>query len=160
MHTIRPRLLLVAAVAAATALPATASAKCTAGVHPYGGVQARTFCGPASASVSVGGKKAVLKGGQCDRTKDYFTINVGTTLLGTSSKRPDYFGITVGKTLGAGKAAGKDGTYTGAAVAIVTKNTTYAVTQSSVTLAGGRTKGTFSGTAIGGGKVSGSFACE
>ncbi len=76
------------------------------------------------------------------------------------SKRPDYFGITVGKTLGAGKAAGKDGTYTGAAVAIVTKNTTYAVTQSSVTLAGGRTKGTFSGTAIGGGKVSGSFACE
>jgi hypothetical protein len=45
----------------------------------------------------VGGQKTTLKGGECQVTKNGFTINIGTILLGVDSpNRPDYFGITVG----------------------------------------------------------------
>ena len=138
------------------------AATCHAGVHPYAGGQARTFCGKASAKVSVPGVTATIKGGSCQKTSKYFTINIGTIVLtGNPPKRPDYFGITVGRTpLGGGGApAGHDGTYTGGAVAFVIKNKRSALMNAVVKLAGNRTKGSFSGALFGGGTASGTFSC-
>ena len=136
------------------------AATCHAGVHPYGSGQARTFCGNASAKVSVPGVTATIKGGNCQKTSKYFTINIGTVVLsGNPPKRPDYFGITVGQTPLGGKPAGHDGTYTGGAVSFVTKNKRYALINAVVTLTGNRTKGSFSGMLFGGGAASGTFSC-
>lgn len=150
----------------ATALAGSAGsaegAKCKAGVHKFGSVQARTFCGPGSATATVGGKTFAFKGGNCVKTKKYLTINLGTIVLGqTSKKRPEYFGITVGKTPLGGTPAPKDGTYSGDAVAFVHLNKGYGVGGSSVTLTNGRTRGTFTGKTFSGQiPVSGSFRCK
>jgi hypothetical protein len=153
------RLLLAVLVAAPLALPAGASARCRAGVHSFGSVQARTFCGPASVAATIAGARVTLKGGQCDRTKDDFSINIGTVVLGTTARRkPDYFGITVGRTLGT-KAAGKDGVYPNAAIALDFANKGYAVLHSALTLRSGRSRGTFAGRTLEGKTVSGTFRC-
>lgn len=140
--------------------PSAASARCKAGVHPFGKLTARTFCGPATAKVTVDGVTTSYKGGRCTRTGTYLTINIGTAVLGqTKKKRPPYFGITVGKPA-SGTPAPTDGTYTGAAVAFVITGASHALLGSSVTLAAHRTKGTFSGSLIGPDTpVTGSFRC-
>jgi len=101
-----------------------------------------------------------LQGGSCERTSDYLTINVGTIVLsGTAKDPPDYFGMTAGKPAG-GQSAGQDGTYVDdAAIAFVIKHKRYAVLQPTVVLKGGRTGGSFSGTLLTGGPVSGTFHC-
>jgi len=157
------RIALPIAALGAAILPSSAAAKCTAGTHKFeGSVQARTFCGPASTTLTAANSKVTIKGGECTPTKDYFTINIGTVVLGASKKtHPDYFGITVGKTPGStGKAAGKDGTYKDGVVSVVSKGKSFSLTKSSITLKNGRTAGTFSGTSFEGGKVSGSFRCD
>jgi len=115
---------------------------------------ATTFHGPARASVTFGGKHVSFHGGNCRRTKDYFTINIGRT-----GKGP-YFGSTVGKTPFGGAPAGHDGTYTkNALVTFITGGKSYAVAHTKLTLKGGRTRGTFTGTLLSGAAVSGSFHC-
>ncbi len=153
--------IAVAAAALVLALPATASAKCKPGVHKYGTGRARTFCGKAKATVSIGGHKSTLKGGSCRRMSQGFTLNIGTILLGVDSpKRPDYFGISIGRPAYSTPAP-KDGTYTGnSAIAFVLKHKKYGVLKPTVTLTSGRTKGSFSGTLLGSGApVSGTFSC-
>ena len=136
---------------------------CNPGVHTFSGsTKARTFCGPARATVLVGGKKFTFKGGNCQRGKKYLTINIGTVVLGSTSKpRPEYFGITVGKTQAGGTPAPKDGTYDDAVIAVVHNHKGYPIGNSSVTLTGGRTKGTLAGQLAGSGAaVTGSFRCK
>jgi hypothetical protein len=159
--------LTTACIALACLAGLTASAEgkkaCKPGVHTFSGsTKARTFCGPARATVTVGGKTFTFKGGNCQRGKKYLTINIGTVVLGSTSKpRPEYFGITVGKTAAGGTPAPKDGTYDSAVIAVVHKHKGYPIGNSSVTLMGGRTKGTFTGTLAGSGDaVSGSFRCQ
>jgi hypothetical protein len=153
---------LATAVAALTWLAPAASAKptCHPGVHKVGSAEARTFCGPAEATVNLPGGKVKLQGGSCTRTSGYLTVNIGTTVLSTTASHPpNYFGITVGKPAGS-QPAGHDGTYVDdAAIAFVIKHKRYAVIQPTVVLKGGRTLGSFSGTLLTGGPVSGSFHC-
>jgi hypothetical protein len=153
---------LAVVVAAPTASSRTA---CTAGVIPFGGVQARVFCGPATATIHVGGKTLSFKGGACERTSKYVSVNIGTVVLGqTTKKKPDYFGLDVGQIPGStGKPAPKDGAYTGGVVAVVAGGKSYAVRGDNVkiTLSGGRSKGILAGTLLfgGAGPVTGSFSC-
>lgn len=153
---------LTTAVAACAllALPASAAARCHPGVHKVGSAEARTFCGKARATVTMSGRTVTLAGGSCKRTSDYFTINIGTVVLSpTAPNPPNYFGITVGKPAGS-QAAGKDGTYMDdGAISFVIKHKRYAVTNPTVVLKGGRTRGSFSGTLFSGGHVSGTFHC-
>lgn len=153
----------VCAAALAAAVGAgPAAAACTAGVHPYGGVQARTFCGPAKATLKLGGKTYTFAGGQCERGPAYLTVNIGTVVLGTTSKpKPEYFGMTVGKApIVGGTPAKKDGTYVPQALTANHANVSYVILQAKVTLAGSRTKGTFTGAPLGkSGTATGSFSC-
>jgi hypothetical protein len=157
-------LCLAAAGGLASAGPARTA--CTPGVISFdGSTKARVFCGPAKATIHVGGKTLTFKNGSCERTSKYVSVNIGTVVLGpTTKKKPDYFGIDVGQIPGStAKPAAKDGTYTGGAVAIVSGGKSYAVRGDTVkiTLGGNRSKGTLAGTLIfgGSGAVTGSFSC-
>jgi hypothetical protein len=151
------RLLVALAIAAAFTVAASAFASpahtsCTPGMTKVGGTPARTFCGPAKATVHIGGTTVQLKGGQCETTSAGWSINIGTVVLGVTSKaKPEYFGIS-------GKA--KAGTQSNAAVAITHAGKGYAVTGNKVTLKPGLKSGTFSGTAFGeSSPITGSFTC-
>lgn len=110
----------------------------------------RTFCGPAKATVHYGAKTWSFSQGQCSTTGGYFTVNIGTVVLGVTSKpKPEYFGLTV---------QGKKPV----AIAINHAGKGYALRldTAKVTVAPNKKKGTFSGTVFAGAtKVSGSFSC-
>jgi hypothetical protein len=144
----------VAVAALATAAFATTSAQsaaaCTAGVTKVGGTPARTFCGPAKATVKIGAATVAYKQGMCSRSSMGFTINIGTVVLGNAKTKPEYFGITV---------QAKPGAHANSAVAVVHANRSYAVL-GTVTLAAGLKSGTFSGKVFGSRtKIAGSFHC-
>lgn len=144
---------------AAWARPQTAA--CTAGVHPFGGTSARTFCGPAKATLVVSGVTIRFAGGSCERGAQYVALNIGTIVLGTTTKpKPEYFGLLVGKTaLTGGTPAAHDGTFTAQAVSAHHANKGYAILSSRVKLTDNRARGTFTGRMLGGGNVHGSFRC-
>jgi hypothetical protein len=150
----RRTLIGVAVAALAAAALGTASAHsaaaCTAGVTKVGGSPARTFCGPAKATVKIGAATVAYKQGICSRSSAGFTINLGTVVLGNAKNKPEYFGITV-------KAS--PGTHANSAVAVVHAHKSYAVL-GTVTLKAGLKSGTFSGKAFGSPtKITGSFSC-
>jgi hypothetical protein len=136
--------------ASALASPQHASS-CVAGVKKINGVSARTFCGPAKATVHVNGKTVLYKGGECSKSSFGWSINIGTVVLGSLSKKPEYFGIT---------AESKAGTQANGAVAVVHGGKSLAVTGSTITLKPGLKSGSFSGKVFGAPtRVTGSFTC-
>jgi hypothetical protein len=136
--------------AAAFAAPQRASS-CVAGVKKINGVSARTFCGPAKATVHINGKTVFYKGGACSKSSFGWSINIGTVVLGTLAKKPEYFGITTGA---------KAGTQSNGAVAVVHGGKGVAVTGGAITLKAGLKSGTFSGKVFGAPtRVTGSFTC-
>jgi len=141
-------LVVVAPAAAGTASPARA-AGCTPGVRTVDGSPARVFCGPAKATVHVGGKTLAFSGGLCERSGGMYVLNMGTFFAGGSKSPRPYFGLLIAKP--------KPGTYKGQALSFrsggVSKSSFADVTLK--TLHGG----TFSGKLIGGGTVTGSFTC-
>jgi hypothetical protein len=148
---------LVVAVGPAAARPA-----CTPGVKTADGVTERTFCGPAKATVHDGAKTFVFSDGECEKTSKYVAVNIGTVVLGTTSKpKPNYFGLDVGQIPGTtGKPAAKDGSYPAAALALDYGGKGYLATGVKVVLAGNRTHGSLSGSALGSSaKVTGTFSC-
>jgi hypothetical protein len=154
-------------MAAATALAAPARVArqaCTPGITSVGGVTARTFCGPAKATADVGGKTLVFKGGSCERTSKYLSLQIGTVVLGqTKKKKPDYFGIDVGAYPGSTtKPAAKDGKYVGGVIAIEYQGKGYLLRgdTAKITLAGGRSRGSFTASILfGSGSAGGTFSC-
>jgi hypothetical protein len=159
-------IILVAAVAATAALagPAAngATSACREGTTTVGGGAARVFCGGATAVARIGGKKLSFRNGRCETTSDYLTVNLGTIVLGSSSKaKPEYFGLTVGRLpVGGGTPAAKDGTFHNGIVALVHAGKSYLLRgNATVVLKNGRTRGTFKTTLLEGGTVTGSFAC-
>src|SRR4051794_16097104 len=134
--TRRVALALLSAALAAAAItglagPAAGAKKCKPGVHKFdGSTKARTFCGPASAKVTLlpGQTPVKFKPGECEIHKKYVTINLGTIVLGpTDKKRPEYFGLNVGRTPAGGTPAPKDGTYDGATISFRHKDQGYAL---------------------------------
>ena len=144
--------LLVTLTVAATAFaaPERASA-CVPGVKKINGVTARTFCGPAKATVHVNGKTISYKGGECSKSSFGWSLNIGTVLLGNLQQKPEYLGI-------AGTA--KAGPQTKASVAVVHAHKGLAIATATVTLKAGLKAGTFSGKVFGEPtRVTGSFTC-
>ena len=157
-------LAALTATAAPASLAGPARSACMPGLTSFGGTQARVFCGPAKATVKIGGKTLSFKGGSCERTSKYLAINVGTVVLGTTTKKkPDYFGLDVGAIPGStAKPAGRDGTYTGGVIAIDFGGKPYLLRgdTAKITLSGGRTKGTFGAAGLlGSGGGTGTFSC-
>jgi len=129
------------------------------GVHEINGVNARTFCGPASVTFTLGGDAHELKGGECTSSGDTFAINIGTIVLGELSPKPDYFGMTIITPDGAPVA---DGKATGApALAGDIGGTAFAMkTDGTVTMKNNLTAGDFDGaTFTGPSPIKGSFTC-
>jgi hypothetical protein len=147
--------LVAAAALAALALAAQAPARtdCTAGVKTVKGVTYRTFCGSAHSTLHLGGKTYAFAGGSCDSTASAFTINIRTITLPPGKPKYRYFGITV--------FTRKDGTFTNQAVAWQFPNgKSGSLLHTTIKLAGGRKKGTFSGTTLAGNaKGFGTFSC-
>lgn len=161
----RSMIVIVVAVAAAAGLAGEggAAAACSPGVHPFGTVTARTFCGPARATIVVGGKTIrIAGGGSCERGAAYVAVNIGTVVLGaTTRSKPEYFGLVVGKApMVGGTPARTDGTYVAKALTANHAGKGYAILGATVMLQGNRTRGTFSGTTFGSGtRITGSFSC-
>jgi hypothetical protein len=159
-------IVLLLAAASVVAVPTAASRTvCPHGVISFGGAQARVFCGPAKATLHIGGKTFTFKNGACTRTSKYVSVNIGTVVLGTTTKKkPDYFGLDVGRIPGSkAKPAASDGRYTGGTISIAYGGKSYAVRgdTAKITLGGNRSRGTLSGTLLfgGSGPVTGSFSC-
>ena len=135
---------------------------CKPGVRPFGGVSSRTFCGPATARVYVGGRTLVFTEGTCVTTTAYVSVNIGTVVLGQTTKRqPNYFGLDIGRIPGSGAPpARKDGTYrSGTVLTIEFGGTAYDVLSGVATLQGHRSHGTVRGKAFSGQDVTGTFHC-
>jgi hypothetical protein len=153
---------IVLAVLVAGHAAGAAEQACTPGVRKVNGSLARVFCGPATVTVVVAGKRVFFRNGECERTAAYFTINVGIVGLDPNAKRrPDYFGITVGRTpfTTKSKPAGKDGAYVDPLIAFTTRGEGYTLGKGArLVLRNGRRAGSFSGVAAGR-RVTGTFRC-
>jgi hypothetical protein len=142
----------VAGVSLAAAAPSATA--CTAGVSKIGGFTARTFCGPARATVHVGGKTLSFSGGQCAISMGYWTVNIGTIELGQPHKTRSYFGIALIKPSHA------DGSYPGVSFAFNVPGKSYSVSNATLILRNGGKSASFSGAVTtGGGRVTGSVTC-
>ncbi|MBA3718471.1 MAG: hypothetical protein H0W87_09640 [Actinobacteria bacterium] len=156
------RRLVVAVLLAALSVTAAASgatksaSACKPGVHTVGKTTYRVFCGPASATVRMGGKTQSFRNGSCLKVgiTRVFTISIGTLTISKGKARYSYLGITV-------PSANHDGVYTRAIIAWAFGGTRYALYNVKLRLMGNRTRGTFSGRVVGKrGTVSGSFRCK
>src|SRR5262249_62348585 len=139
------RLVFISVVLAALAWTAQAPARpaCTAGVRTSSGVTYRTFCGPAKATVHVGGKTYMFSGGSCDTTSPAFQIHIGTIPLPPGKPKYRYFGIAV--------FTKHDGTFANQAISWQFPNGMHgSLYRAKIVLRGGRAKGTFSGVTIAG----------
>ena len=146
------------AVCAATALGTTALASgsapsvtaCVAGVKKINGVSARTFCGPAKATVKLNGRSVFYKGGECSKSIGLFSVNIGTVVLGNVKNKPEYFGVTASAKAGVQARQGVSVVHVGKSRSMI----------GTVKLNAGLKGGTFSGKVFGSSAViSGSFTC-
>ncbi len=154
MKHVKVVLVLTAALGAGwtDASASTETSPCKEGTSTTNGVTHRTFCGPGSATVKVGGKFLFFKGGSCRQTPFGFGVNIGSNTVAPAKPDRKYFGI--------GLLAKKDGTYSGigAAVGWQVSGQRHELSGERVTLTNGKTRGTFSGM-LDGSKVTGSFTC-
>jgi hypothetical protein len=143
---------IYAAVASAAPQPQSVSA-CTPGAKTIGGAPARVFCGPAKATVQVGGTTYRFANGACQRAPG-FTVNIGT--LGFGSSKLSYFGVSLPRAA--------VGAYTGKQVTVsfnvgARRFSLSPSAGTKVVLAAGLRSGTFSGRDLSGRAVKGSFTC-
>jgi hypothetical protein len=126
------------------------AAACVPGVKKINGVSARTFCGPAKATVKMNGTTVSYKGGQCSKSAGLLAVNIGTVVLGNLKNKPQYLGVA---------ANAKAGVQNRQTIAIVHAGKSKAII-GTVTIKAGLRAGTFSGKVFGSSAViSGSFTC-
>lgn len=143
------------AAASAVAAPAATTA-CKPGVHTLGKATYRVFCGPASATVKMGGRTHSFRNGTCLKVgvTHVFAMSIGTLTISKGKPRYSYLGITV-------PAANHDGIYKHVAIAWSYGGKRYTLYNVTLRLAANRTRGTFSGRVVGrAGKATGSFRCR
>jgi hypothetical protein len=155
---VRRALVLAAllALSAAAGSEASSAAACKPGVHRAGDVAYRVYCGPASASVKVGGKTYAFRHGSCLRAgiTRVFTMSIGKLTIGKGKPRYSYFGVTV-------PSANHDGTYRSAVVTWAIGATRYSLSNVKLRLTNNQTRGSFSGRLIGKrASATGSFRCK
>ena len=142
--------ILVASVLASAAPAGAGAATCSPGVKAIAGASARTFCGPAKATVKLNGKAVSYSGGICSTSIGLFSVNVGTVVLGKVPNAPEYFGLT---------AKAKPGTQSRQTIAVVHAGATRGII-GTVTLTPGLKGGTFAGKVFGSSAtIAGSFTC-
>ena len=150
-------LSLMLATAASVATLAVASPSrntCTAGISKIGGFPAHTFCGPAKATVRVGGKTLTFSGGMCAISQGFWTVNIGTIELGQSKKTKSYFGLALLKPSHA------DGSYSRVGFAFNIPGKSWAVSGGKLTLSKGGKAASFSGMLLlSSTRVTGSVTC-
>jgi hypothetical protein len=114
------------------------------------GFQAQHYCGPATASVTVNGATTQISSGWCETNAAGFSVAIGTQLFGSPdvSQEPDLLIVLVDPTTGAGPISG------------VVNHHGFLITASPVVFAADKLSGIFSGLALVGGDVSGSFTCN
>jgi hypothetical protein len=112
----------------------------------------RTFCtGKATATITAGGATTVIKGGSCEKSGNYFTVNVGVVVgPGFKGAKPNYFGLDVPPTATA---------FTNAILSYTTSGVSGYASTNSGTVTPDHKSGTFSGTDLQGASVTGSFTC-
>jgi hypothetical protein len=140
----------------------TGAASMTCGNTTYKGVRARTYCGPATATVKVGGRTLTYRGGSCLRNGVAIELGIGTVILDPKDPKgplPRSFGISVGRIFGIGRPAPRDGSYSSVMVTYVEGGKRYAGASGKAVLAGGRTRGSFTARLLTGQTVSGTFRC-
>jgi hypothetical protein len=147
-------LIVLAATAPAGAGTGSAGA-CKPGIRTIGTTIYRVFCGPASASVEVAGKKHSFRKGSCLTVGGrVFTLSIGSLKMSKGKPRYSYLGVTVPN-------AKRDGVYRRAAVSFAYGGKRYSLARVKVRLDGNRTRGTLSGRIAGKkGTVTGSFRCR
>jgi len=114
------------------------------------GFEAQRYCGPATASVTVGGATTQFSSGWCETNAAGFSVAIGTQLFGSPdvSQEPDLFLVLVNPTTGDGPISG------------VANHHGFLLVTPPLTFGPGKTSGTFSGTGVVGGAISGSFTCN
>ena len=114
------------------------------------GFEAQRYCGPATASVTLGGATTQFSSGWCETNAAGFSVSIGTQLFGSPdvSQEPDLFLVLVDPTTGDGPISG------------VANHHGFLLVTPPLTFGPGKKSGTFSGTAEVGGAISGSFTCN
>ncbi len=154
------RTALVVLAAAGTSFVATscgsARAACTPGTDRTRGVTYRTFCGPAHATLKVGGKTLSFTGGSCEISGSIFSIDIGTYSFPPGEPKYGFFEIRV--------RAKKGGTYTKQTVDWqLPKGNEWALANATIKLAADRKSGSFSGLVLQSPRApvgSGTFNCS
>jgi hypothetical protein len=151
--------LLLALAAAALVAPSTSSAAgaaCVPGKTTVAGKSATRFCGPAKATAKVGAKTFVFSGGVCQVSGVYFSVNIGTVVnnkLATAKPGPlPYFNIAL--------TPASTGVHLTQGLTWIVGGKRYAPLANKITINEGLKSGSFSGKAIGGAKVKGTFTCS
>lgn len=153
--------LALLTIGTATADSSASSVAC--GNTTYKGVRARTYCGPASATVKVGGRTLTYRGGSCIRNRVAVELGIGTMILDAKDPKgplPRSFGISVGRIYGVGQPAPQDGTSRSGMLAYVDGGKRYAGAGLKAALSGSRTRGSFTRRLLTGQNVSGTFRCS
>jgi hypothetical protein len=153
---------VLAAACGSASSPATSPPAAGCGYGTVNGVPARRFCGEAEARVEVAGRTLTFKGGQCERGRDYFALNIGTMFLEATDQERDYFAVLIGQDHADPTLGSKDGTYREGLVLVRRGADTYDLLEDGekrITLRGERTEGEFAGTAPEVGPMRGTFRC-
>ena len=142
------------ASAAVSGLPTAAA--CIPGPRTMGGAQVHVFCGPATATIRVGGRTIRIKNGECGpNVPGFFSVKVGIFTFIPSRSKYTWFAAYV--------AGERRGTYRNQRVAFEYGGRHFQVWPNTVKLnAAPNTiprRGTFSGRTDRGQPVSGSFIC-
>jgi hypothetical protein len=109
------------------------AAPCTPEATTVLNVRTERLCG-ATATIRLGERTLRFRSGECVRVTGGRRALFSVSIRGLSSR---FFGLTV--------IAGRDGVYRNAVIVVQHAGTSYALKSSSLTLAGRRSRGTFSG---------------
>jgi hypothetical protein len=145
--------------AVSTAASGGNSAGCVQGgvAKDVNGVQTKEFCGPAKATIMVGGQTLTIAGGECEASGSSFVVNIGTFNGEKLNPREDYFGIYIETS---DNSPMTEGPHTGGMLAGNVGSTDFTMgTSGTITLKNGLSAGDFAGKAFGGGDITGSFSC-
>lgn len=131
---------------------------CFSGFGKINGVNVHSFCGTASAQVTVGEQHYTFSRGECFDNGSSSGVNIGRIILDDSDaamalkKQSAYFGVGVKAT--------KDGTYPGVVTGYDHDQPYIDVSNTSITLSNTLSQGALTGTAADGTAISGTWTCQ
>ena len=143
--------------AQASLSPAVTHAACVS-TKTIGGQVAKVFCGPATATVRIGGKTLRFEHGFCQVAGGAFAVNIGTLVVLKPTQSLSYLGIVLTRGTGGG-------TWHAIALAFRSGGKSYAGAKIRIRISSGLKSGTFSGIGAtnplgtGGAPFAGSFSC-